>query len=79
MPLKLSNRLFKNLSRFSAESVNIPWIGFFAIVVGFDLFLNTIFAVLYLLDANAIAGVKEVGFKVADEIQMAIAHAQRAL
>ena len=43
--------------------LTIPWIGFFAIVVGFDLFLNTIFAVLYLLDANAIAGVKEVGFQ----------------
>jgi inward rectifier potassium channel len=42
--------------------LTIPWIGFLAIVVGFDLFLNTIFAVLYLLDANAIAGVKEVGF-----------------
>ena len=32
------------------------------IVVGFDIFLNAIFAVLYLLDTNAIAGVKEVGF-----------------
>jgi len=42
--------------------LTIPWIGFFAIVVGFDLFLNAFFAVLYLLDANAIAGVKEVGF-----------------
>ncbi len=42
--------------------LTIPWIGFFAIVVGFDLFLNALFAVLYLFDANAIAGVKEVGF-----------------
>lgn len=42
--------------------LTIPWVGFFAIVVGFDIFLNAIFAVLYLLDANAIAGVKEVGF-----------------
>ncbi len=42
--------------------LTIPWIGFFAIVMGFDIFLNTVFAVLYLLDANAIAGIKEVGF-----------------
>ncbi|MEA5489799.1 MULTISPECIES: ion channel [Pseudanabaena] len=42
--------------------LTIPWVGFFVIVVGFDIFLNAIFAVLYLLDANAIAGVKEVGF-----------------
>jgi inward rectifier potassium channel len=42
--------------------LTIPWIGFFAIVVGFDIFLNAVFAVLYLLDANAIAGIKEVGF-----------------
>jgi len=42
--------------------LTIPWIGFFAIVMGFDIFLNAVFAILYLLDPNAIAGVKEVGF-----------------
>ncbi len=42
--------------------LTIPWIGFFAIVVGFDIFLNAVFASLYLLDANAIAGVEKVGF-----------------
>jgi len=42
--------------------LTVPWIGFFAIVVGFDIFLNAVFAVLYLLDSNAIAGIKEVGF-----------------
>jgi len=33
-----------------------------AIVALFDIFLNALFAVLYLLDANAIAGVEKVGF-----------------
>ncbi len=42
--------------------LTIPWIGFFGIVVGFDIFLNAVFAVLYLLDANAIAGIPKVGF-----------------
>jgi inward rectifier potassium channel len=42
--------------------LTIPWIGFFAIVMVFDIFLNAVFAILYLLDPNAIAGVKEVGF-----------------
>ncbi|GBO52819.1 Kef-type K+ transport systems, predicted NAD-binding component [Pseudanabaena sp. lw0831] len=42
--------------------LTIPWIGFFGIVVGFDIFLNAVFAVLYLLDAKAIAGVEKVGF-----------------
>ncbi|PZU97110.1 MAG: ATP-sensitive inward rectifier potassium channel 10 [Pseudanabaena sp.] len=42
--------------------LTIPWLGFMAIVVLFDLFLNALFAVLYLLDANAIAGVEKVGF-----------------
>lgn len=42
--------------------LTVPWIGFFAIVVGFDILLNAIFAILYLLDSNAIAGIKEVGF-----------------
>jgi inward rectifier potassium channel len=42
--------------------LTIPWIGFFGIVVGFDIFLNAVFAVLYLLDANAIAGIEKVGF-----------------
>lgn len=42
--------------------LTIPWIGFLAIVMGFDIFLNAVFALLYLLDANAIAGIKEVGF-----------------
>ncbi|NMF57686.1 ion channel [Pseudanabaena yagii] len=42
--------------------LTVPWIGFFAIVVGFDIFLNAVFAILYLLDSNAIAGIKEVGF-----------------
>lgn len=42
--------------------LTIPWIGFVGIVVGFDIFLNAVFAVLYLLDANAIAGIPKVGF-----------------
>lgn len=42
--------------------LTVPWIGFFAIVVGFDIFLNAVFASLYLLDANAIAGIEKVGF-----------------
>jgi inward rectifier potassium channel len=42
--------------------LTIPWIGFVGIVVGFDIFLNAVFAVLYLLDAKAIAGVEKVGF-----------------
>jgi len=42
--------------------LTVPWIGFFAIVVGFDIFLNAVFAILYLLDGSAIAGIKEVGF-----------------
>jgi inward rectifier potassium channel len=42
--------------------LTIPWIGFLAIVVIIDIFLNAIFALLYLIDGNAIAGVKEVGF-----------------
>jgi inward rectifier potassium channel len=42
--------------------LTIPWLGFFGIVVGFDIFLNAVFAVLYLLDANAIAGIPKVGF-----------------
>lgn len=42
--------------------LTIPWIGFLAIVVIFDIFLNTVFAWLYLLDANAIGGMKDGGF-----------------
>lgn len=42
--------------------LTIPWIGFAVIVMLFDVFLNGVFAVLYLLDANAIAGVEKVGF-----------------
>lgn len=42
--------------------LTVPWIGFLGIVVGFDIFLNAVFAVLYLLDGNAIAGMKEVNF-----------------
>jgi inward rectifier potassium channel len=42
--------------------LTVPWIGFLGIVVGFDIFLNAVFAVLYLLDANAIAGIPKVGF-----------------
>ncbi|ELS30727.1 MULTISPECIES: ion channel [Pseudanabaena] len=42
--------------------LTIPWLGFVAIVVGFDIFLNAVFAVLYLLDADAIAGIEKVGF-----------------
>jgi len=42
--------------------LTVPWIGFLAIVVGFDIFLNAVFAVLYLLDEDAIAGMKEVNF-----------------
>ena len=42
--------------------LTIPWIGFLAIVVLFDIFLNTVFAWLYLLDANAIGGMKDGGF-----------------
>jgi inward rectifier potassium channel len=42
--------------------LTIPWLVFVAIVVVFDIFLNAIFALLYLLDSNAIAGIKDVGF-----------------
>jgi len=42
--------------------LTIPWIGFLAIVVLFDIFLNAVFACLYLLDANAIGGMKEGSF-----------------
>jgi inward rectifier potassium channel len=42
--------------------LTIPWVGFLGIVMGFDIFLNAVFAVLYLLDANAIAGIPKVGF-----------------
>ncbi len=42
--------------------LTIPWIGFVAIVMLFDIFLNAIFAVLYLLDPNAIAGINNIGF-----------------
>ena len=42
--------------------LTVPWVGFLAIVVIFDIFLNAVFALLYLLDGNAIAGIKEVGF-----------------
>jgi inward rectifier potassium channel len=42
--------------------LTIPWLGFLGIVVGFDIFLNAVFATLYLLDANAIAGIPKVGF-----------------
>ncbi len=42
--------------------LTVPWVGFMAIVMGFDIFLNAVFALLYLLDGNAIAGIKEVGF-----------------
>lgn len=42
--------------------LTVPWVGFLAIVVIFDIFLNAVFALLYLLDVNAIAGIKEVGF-----------------
>lgn len=42
--------------------LTIPWVGFLVIVVIFDILLNAIFALLYLIDGNAIAGVKEVGF-----------------
>jgi len=42
--------------------LTIPWIGFLTIVVIFDIFLNAVFAWLYLLDANAIGGMKDGGF-----------------
>ncbi len=42
--------------------LTIPWVGFLAIVVIFDIFLNAVFAFLYLLDANAIAGIEKTGF-----------------
>jgi inward rectifier potassium channel len=42
--------------------LTIPWLGFLAIVVMFDIFLNAAFAMLYLLDANAIGGVKDIRF-----------------
>jgi inward rectifier potassium channel len=42
--------------------LTVPWLGFMGIVVIFDIFLNAVFAILYLLDANAIAGIKDVGF-----------------
>ncbi len=42
--------------------LTMPWLGFFAIVVVFDIFLNAVFAMLYLLDSNAIGGIKDIGF-----------------
>ena len=42
--------------------LTIPWIGFVAIVMLFDIFLNAVFAFLYLLDPNAIAGTTDKGF-----------------
>jgi len=42
--------------------LTIPWVGFLAIVVVFDIFLNAVFAVLYLLDGQAIAGLENIGF-----------------
>jgi inward rectifier potassium channel len=43
--------------------LTIPWTGFMVIVVLIDIVLNALFAVLYLLDPNAIAGVEKVGFQ----------------
>jgi len=43
--------------------LTIPWTGFMVIVVLIDIVLNALFAVLYLLDSNAIAGVEKVGFQ----------------
>ncbi|MDX2257190.1 MAG: ion channel [Pseudanabaenaceae cyanobacterium bins.39] len=40
----------------------IPWSGFFVIVILFDILLNGIFALLYLLEPSAIGGAETVGF-----------------
>jgi inward rectifier potassium channel len=42
--------------------LTIPWIGFAAIVALMNILLNAIFAVLYLLEANAIGGMDHIGF-----------------
>jgi inward rectifier potassium channel len=42
--------------------LTIPWIGFAAIVAIVNILLNAIFAVLYLLEANAIGGMEHIGF-----------------
>jgi len=42
--------------------LTIPWIGFAAIVAIVNILLNTIFALLYLLEANAIGGMEHIGF-----------------
>jgi inward rectifier potassium channel len=42
--------------------LTIPWLGFAAIVAIVNILLNTIFAVLYLLEANAIGGMEHIGF-----------------
>lgn len=42
--------------------LTIPWIGFVAIVAIVNIGLNAVFAFLYLLDANAIGGLNNIGF-----------------
>jgi inward rectifier potassium channel len=42
--------------------LTVPWLGFLGIVVVFDIFLNAIFALLYLIDPQAIGGMKEGSF-----------------
>jgi len=42
--------------------LTIPWIGFAAIVAIVNILLNAIFAVLYLLEPNAIGGMDRIGF-----------------
>jgi inward rectifier potassium channel len=42
--------------------LTVPWLGFLSIVIIFDVFLNGVFAVLYLIDPQAIGGMKEGSF-----------------
>lgn len=42
--------------------LTVPWLGFVVIVMILDIFLNTVFALLFLLEPKAIGGVDHVGF-----------------